>query len=223
MNDFECADIHELIVPDLLHQVIKGMFKDHLVKWIEDYINATYKPEAKAKKVLDDIDQQQVQYKVKNFWCTYLINRIGIVPPFSGLWWFPEGHNFKQWTRDDSKALMKVSQRLAQLEWELMFLGVSACYTGLCTGWYYMCTWCISRVLLYITVKFPDRAWFGPIKGCHLTFLSVLWSFYWLWCLGQLLDAKTTFYHALPFPHLTLWSSKWTLFINYRVQAHSSC
>ena len=67
MNDFECADIHELIVPDLLHQVIKGMFKDHLVKWIEDYINATYKPEAKAKKVLDDIDQQQVQYKVKNF------------------------------------------------------------------------------------------------------------------------------------------------------------
>ena len=71
-NNFECADIHELIAPDLLHQIIKGTFKDHLVEWIQEYINATYKPEAKAKKVLDDIDQRQVQYKVKNFCQTYM-------------------------------------------------------------------------------------------------------------------------------------------------------
>ena len=60
-------DIHELIAPDLLHQIIKCMFKDHSVEWIQDYIKATYQPEAKAKKVLDDIDQRQVQYKVQNF------------------------------------------------------------------------------------------------------------------------------------------------------------
>ena len=39
----------------------------------------------------------------------YLVDRIAIVPPFSGLRRFPEGRNFKQWTGDDSKALMKVS------------------------------------------------------------------------------------------------------------------
>ena len=57
-NDFERADIHELIAPDLLHQIIKGTFKDHLVEWIQDYIHATYKPESEALKVLDDIDQR---------------------------------------------------------------------------------------------------------------------------------------------------------------------
>lgn len=34
--------------------------------------------------------------------------RIGLAPPFPGLRRFPEGRGFKQWTGDDSKALMKV-------------------------------------------------------------------------------------------------------------------
>ena len=31
------ADIHELMAPDLLHQIIKGTFKDHLVEWVGEY------------------------------------------------------------------------------------------------------------------------------------------------------------------------------------------
>jgi hypothetical protein len=34
--------------------------------------------------------------------------RISAVPAFPGLRRFPEGRNFKQWTGNDSKALMKV-------------------------------------------------------------------------------------------------------------------
>ena len=34
--------------------------------------------------------------------------RIAACPPFPGLRRFPEGRGFKQWTGDDSKALMKV-------------------------------------------------------------------------------------------------------------------
>jgi hypothetical protein len=34
--------------------------------------------------------------------------RIAAAPPFSGLRCFPQGRGFKQWTGDDSKALMKV-------------------------------------------------------------------------------------------------------------------
>ena len=41
--------------------------------------------------------------------CAYLVDRIAIVPLFSGLGRFSEGRNFKQWTGDDLKALMKVS------------------------------------------------------------------------------------------------------------------
>lgn len=56
-NDFERADIHELIAPDLLHQLIKGTFKDHLVDWVQDYINA-HNSEAQAKAIMDDIDRR---------------------------------------------------------------------------------------------------------------------------------------------------------------------
>ena len=34
---------------------------------------------------------------------------IAVVAPFSGLCCFPKGRGFKQWTGDDSKAFMKVS------------------------------------------------------------------------------------------------------------------
>ena len=36
------ADIHELLAPDLLHQVIKGTFKDHVVDWVEKYNKDCY-------------------------------------------------------------------------------------------------------------------------------------------------------------------------------------
>ena len=56
-NDFPWADIHELLSPDLLHQLIKGAFKDHLVMWIVDYIECN-NSDARVKQILDDIDHR---------------------------------------------------------------------------------------------------------------------------------------------------------------------
>ncbi|KAF8056311.1 hypothetical protein FPV67DRAFT_1678284 [Lyophyllum atratum] len=87
---FPRADIHELIAPDLLHQLIKGTFKDHLVEWITEYIKDN-NPERRANEILADIDR-----------------RIAAAPSFPGLRHFHQGRGFKQWTGDDSKGLMKV-------------------------------------------------------------------------------------------------------------------
>jgi hypothetical protein len=59
MMRFPRADVHELLSPDLLHQAIKGTFKDHLVVWVEDYLKIIHGP-SKAGAILDEIDQQCV-------------------------------------------------------------------------------------------------------------------------------------------------------------------
>ncbi|KAK0435379.1 hypothetical protein EV421DRAFT_2011156 [Armillaria borealis] len=87
---FPRADIYEILTSDLLHQVIKGTFKDHLVEWVGEYLVISEGKE-RAKAIMDDIDR-----------------RIAATPAFPGLRRFPQGRRFKQWTGDDSKALMKV-------------------------------------------------------------------------------------------------------------------
>ncbi|KAH9039488.1 hypothetical protein EDB83DRAFT_2507662 [Lactarius deliciosus] len=89
-HSFPRADIHELLAPDLLHQLIKGVFKDHLVEWVLEYLHLTHR-EKVALETIEDIDR-----------------RISAVAPFPGLRRFADGRDFKQWMGDDSKALMKV-------------------------------------------------------------------------------------------------------------------
>ncbi|KAI0309694.1 hypothetical protein OF83DRAFT_1088887 [Amylostereum chailletii] len=89
-DSFPRADINELLSMDLLHQLIKGGSKDHLVTWVGEYLEVTHGT-ARAKEIMDDIDR-----------------RIALAPAFPGMRRFHEGRNFKQWTGDDSKALMKV-------------------------------------------------------------------------------------------------------------------
>lgn len=55
--DFPRADIHTMISPDLLHQLIKGTFKDHLVTWVEEYLHIVH-GKARAEAIMDDIDRR---------------------------------------------------------------------------------------------------------------------------------------------------------------------
>ncbi|KAH9974842.1 hypothetical protein BJV74DRAFT_879675 [Russula compacta] len=68
-SDFPHADIHELLLLDLLHQVIKGMFKDHIVIWVNEYLLEVH-GEAQGLEIIADIDH----------WLVYLAAIAGHIP-----------------------------------------------------------------------------------------------------------------------------------------------
>ncbi|KAG0692872.1 hypothetical protein DFH29DRAFT_985642 [Suillus ampliporus] len=89
-NDFPRADIYQLLSSDLLHQLVKGAFKDHLMDWLVKYLRLTHGTK-RGDEIMSNIDR-----------------RIAAVASFTGLHQFSDSRDFKQWTGNDSKALMKV-------------------------------------------------------------------------------------------------------------------
>lgn len=63
---FPRADVNQILSPDILHQLIKGGFHDHLVTWVNEYLELRHGM-AKSKEIQDDIARRYV-IKV-DVWC----------------------------------------------------------------------------------------------------------------------------------------------------------
>jgi hypothetical protein len=73
-HSFPHANIHELLAPDLLHQLIKGVFKDHLVEWVLGYLHRTHGTKC-ALEIIEDIDHW---YDLSFFLVLMLINCLAL-------------------------------------------------------------------------------------------------------------------------------------------------
>jgi hypothetical protein len=79
------------------------------VTWICTYLILRY-GQAAGEAIIDEIDRRYVSFLLfyNQFHMLTSFCSIAAASPFPGLRRFPEGRDFKQWTGDDSKALMKV-------------------------------------------------------------------------------------------------------------------
>ncbi|KAK7008370.1 C2H2-type domain-containing protein [Favolaschia claudopus] len=82
-HDFPRADIYEMLSSDLLHQIIKGSFKDHLVTWVGEYLYLAHS-KAEADNLMDEIDRRYAHCDLFCFLaqilCVYLPAIKGLVP-----------------------------------------------------------------------------------------------------------------------------------------------
>lgn len=152
-----------------------------------------------------------------------LWNRISIVPPFSGLRRFPEGRGFKQWTGDDSKALMKVGHNVSPLIFIIKaMLGLSPRAARSSSNRRYSHVPCIFGILLHSTEELFDRSGLNWFNRCPR---SISWISKGLWDIGCTswwnFATKATRTCPLSCSHPTFWGSEWTVFINHRIQTYT--
>ena len=221
-HGFSRANIHELLSPNLLHQIIKGTFKDHLVTWVIDYIEEVHTP-AEAKRILADIDRWYAQIAWAVSMCVIVIFRIAAAPPFPGLRRFPEGCRFKQWTGDDSKALMKVDYVTYQRGFrpKCSFQGFSSCDCWLCSRPNGPCIEFLYGILLPRSPICDRWRWYC-LTWDGTTKLSPWPICLWLCLPWWVLFTSSALDDALHSAYLWIWCIQWALLIDNRIKAYKS-
>lgn len=143
-------------------------------------------------------------------------DRIAIMPPFPGLHCFPQGQCFKQWTGDNSKALMKVCTLAFLCSTVLTeYPDISCCHCWIlawgCHGLLLCCLVCWHWQRL--TQRGPST--YGVLS-------SLLGGFLHDWCAWALFPSLSTLHTSLPTSCHGVWGTGWSLFNNHWVTTYHS-
>ena len=147
-------------------------------------------------------------------------HRIAAAPPFSELRRFPQGRGFKQWTGDDSKALMKVCEYIFQVGKIATYqrLGISSCYRKLHTPWGLAYISCFSGVLLHCSAGYHHWGNASRANWCSQSLSSVLCYLCRAWHSSQwILTSKATLPCSLSRSNSGIWCPQWFVFLHHRI------
>ena len=217
-----CTDIHTLLSLDLLHEVIKGTFKEHLVTWVNEYLHVTH-GEAHTLEIIHNIDWLLGGLFIKNihYWSLF---RILSVPSYVGLRRFSDGRNFEQWTGDDLKALMKVCFLLMNQGQPYQHeTGLHCCYCWSCSDWNGAMSDSVHGPLLHILLKCDHNNCPEDCRRPPWPVPQPLMCIHWCRCPLKHILAMSACTYSLPNLNSPIWIAQQTLFIDYRVKTHQGC
>lgn len=229
-RDFPHADIYELISSDLLHQAIKGTFKDHLVAWVGEYLEAAYET-SQANRIMDEIDLRWAPPSFVNPSLNWLL-RIGwqrflhfrdcvalskVAASSSGL-----ATTLKHWWRYVTVHLF--GSLASHWTWthEVLLLDLFTCDSWPCSSRCSKVPISFPRLLLYCKTQrfwqfYPSIAWQCPSSIPYLPWdIPSIRSPQWVFL------ATPALLSTLSPQYSGIWCPKWALFINNRITTHHS-
>ena len=140
--------------------------------------------------------------------------RIVGTPPFPHLQWFKWGQWFKQWTGDNSKALMKASTISLVLRTYPQFAAtLSGIYPSYC------------RIHAPASCHMPLCFWTSVISFGALNLANWILSLLKKHLINFILHGRSptpTLHGALCMPYSRIWSTQWAMFLDYQVLPHYS-
>ena len=138
-----------------------------------------------------------------------------------------QGQGFKQWTGNDSKALMKVMLwslfKLVYFKISSQLTGVSSCNWRICPEGYLVSVSCISGVLLYCLAWQHQWGHASRDDRCSCMISPPSENFWGNWYpIKGFFTPEATLPYSLSCSYLVIWSTQQPLFVYHRVKAHCS-